>query len=130
VDQGARSANYAVVLQVEPLQVELTERRTLLDDSELVLTQWVRRYVYEHGLFVGDTLLVTQMPNNDFLVSDVVSSNRIEEGIDHPSGDLVSFTSRNGHIVERIPRLDNDGTVIGEIAVYGPGQLRSDGSPT
>lgn len=128
IAQGVREVHYGIVRQVSPLQVEIEGRSLVLDENDLVVTQWVRRYGYDYGLSVGDTVLVSHMPNDDFVVHDVVSTDRIEQGLDQSSAVTVSLTSRNGHIVRKAPYLANDGTLIGYTPVYT--DLSSDGAPT
>lgn len=115
------------MLQADPLQVELQDRKLVLDDDSLVVSQWVRRYSYDHGLVVGDTLLVSQMPSGDFLAHDVVSTQTIESGPDLDNVAAVNLTSRNGHIAHKVPFLAEDGTVLGYIAIYTT--VTGDGTP-
>lgn len=134
VEQGRRAAQYAVVRQVNPLQIELTQHRLLLTEDDLVISQWVRRYGYDYGLKVGDTVLVSHMPNDDFVVHDVISTGKAEEGIDNsvdqivasgdptwsgadPQGGSVTVTA-NHHIAKKQPVRDVNGTIIGWVPVY------------
>lgn len=64
----------AVVRQVAPLRVELTESRIFLDEDDLSLGQWVRRYEKDKGLKVGDSLVVTPLHSGDWVASEVLSS--------------------------------------------------------
>lgn len=128
IAQGVREMHYGVVRQVTPLQVEIEGRSLVLEEDDLVITQWVRRYGYDYGLGVGDTVLVSHMPNDDFVVHDVVSTDKIEQGTDQSTTVTVSLTSRNGHIVRKTPVRANDGTVIGYTPVYT--DLSGDGAPT
>lgn len=118
---------YAIVRSADPLQVELQDRGLVLGEDELVVSQWVRFYDYQHNLEVGDTLLVTQMRNGDFLAHDVISTQKIERGLDPDNDSGVAFSSRNGGIVARVPYLDDDGGIIGYVAVHNP--LHGDAAP-
>lgn len=119
--------HYATVRGLDPFQVELQDRRLILDEDDLVITQWVRRYGYDYGLQVGDTVLVHHMPNDDFVVADVVSTDDIPEGFGASDTTTVSLTSRNGHILRSVPFYGADGTIIGRIPVYTA--LTGDGAP-
>jgi hypothetical protein len=127
LSSDVREVHYADVRSTNPLQVELQGRRLVLDEDHLVVTQWVRQYDYQHGLQVGDTVVVSHMSNDDFLVHDVVSTNKMEAGADEGTRATVSLTSRNGHIVGTVPYLGDDGTVIGYLPLYS--SLTSDGPP-
>jgi hypothetical protein len=118
---------YARVLKVSPLQVELLGRRATISEENLVVTQWVRHYEYQFGLGIGDTVVVDRMPNDDFLVSDVVSTNAMEATLDPASATVVSLTSRNGHIIRSIPLKDATGAIVAVVA--GHSALTSDGAP-
>lgn len=123
-----KNTYYAVVRQVSPLQVELEGRRLLLDEDHLTVTQWVRRYGYDYGLTVGDTVLVSHMQNDDFVVHDVVSTAKVENGLDlgtiTASAD-PAWTVAGGaatpdrHIIKKVPLLDSTGNVLGYVPVYG-----------
>lgn len=73
VEYHARSSSYAQVIAVDPLAVALHGSDEVLDDSQLSLTQWVKRYDLDHTIDVGDTLVIHEMPNGDWLATDVVS---------------------------------------------------------
>lgn len=119
---------YGRVIVRSPLQIELLGQRVVLTEANLVVTQWVRRYEYEHGLAIGDTVVVDRMPNDDFLVSDVVSTNNAERSLDVAAATTVSLTSRNGHIIRSIPVKDEAGNIV--CLVPGYTSLSSDGAPT
>jgi hypothetical protein len=63
-------------------------------------------------------VLVTHMPNDDFVVHDVVSTAKIETGLDDGTRTGVSHPARNGTIVAEVPYLNADGTVLGVVPVY------------
>lgn len=46
------------VVSVDPLRIELHESRIVLDDSEVTLTQWMKRYHVVDGMDVGDTVIL------------------------------------------------------------------------
>lgn len=129
VAQGRRDALYGVVRQVSPLQIELEGHRLILNEDHLVVTQWVRRYGYDFGLAVGDTVLVAHMPNDDFVVHDVVGTGKVENGLDlgnivasadvtltDPQGGAIT---QNHHVTKKVPFLDMDGATIGYVAIWG-----------
>jgi hypothetical protein len=119
VEQGEHATHYGIVRQVAPLHVELTGRGLLLEEDHLIVSQWVRRYGYDFGLNVGDTVLVSHMPNDDFVVHDVVSTAKIETGLDDDTRTAVSLDSRNGEIVAKVPYLLENGTRLGYVPVFG-----------
>jgi hypothetical protein len=133
VGQLSRNVHYGIVRQVSPLQVELEGHDITLDEEELVVSQWVRRYGYDYGLNPGDTVLVAHMPNDDFVVHDVIATAKIENGLDldniaasadptlsgsDPQGGTVTITS-SAHITKKVPLLDATGAILGYIPVYG-----------
>jgi hypothetical protein len=135
LDAGAKNSHYAVVRQVSPLQVELSHSRLILTEDDLVITQWVRRYGYDYGLAVGDTVLVSHMPNDDFVVHDVIATAKAEQGIDNavdqivassdpvwagvaPAGGGAMTVTPDRHIVKKMPVRDVSGAVIGWTPVY------------
>lgn len=124
---AARGTYLARIVSLSPIQAELGTSGLPLTEDNMFLSQWVRRYDYDYGLLVGDTLIVTQMASDEFVAHDVVSSNKIEEGFDQPNVAAVSFTSRNGHINHKVPVLGPTGALLGYTPVYTT--LTSDGAP-
>lgn len=129
-----RNTHYATVQQVSPLQVELHGSRLLLTEDDLVVTQWVRRYGYDYGLKVGDTVVVSHMPNDDFVVHDVVSTGKVEDGFDlgtivhsadpvwsgvAPGGGGAMTVTPDFHIVKKVTVRDSDGVIVGYVPIYG-----------
>lgn len=127
--------HYAIVRQVSPLQVELASNRLLLTEDDLIVSQWVRRYGYDYGLNVGDTVLVSHMPNDDFVVHDVISAAKIEQGLDNavdqiqdsadptwsgvaPAGGGAMAVTADRHVIKKQPVRDANGAVIGWTPVY------------
>lgn len=136
VQAGVKTSHYAVVRSVSPLQVELENHGLVLTEDDLVISQWVRRYGYDYGLLVGDTVLVSHMPNDDFVVHDVISTAKIETGLDAgvtqivhsddpvwsgvaPGGGGAMTVTPNFHIIKKVPYRNDAGTVIGYIPIYG-----------
>lgn len=126
IEASKQGTYIARIVTLDPIQAELGSSGLQLNEDNLILSQWVRRYDYDYGLRVGDNLIVTQMTNAEFVAHDVVSSNKIDEGIDFPNRGTVSLTSRNGHIIRELPVLE-DGVPIGVIPVYNA--MTSDGTP-
>jgi hypothetical protein len=116
--QNAHRTFYARILQLDPLQAEVTTNRLMLDEDDIVLSQGVRRYDYDYGLEVGDTLLVSQMPNDDFLAHDVVTQYPTLEGADSTTPSDANYQTSHGKIVAAIDVTDSDGNVIGQQPVY------------
>lgn len=77
-DYGRREPVYGAVISTKPLVAQLHGSSLELDADALVLTQSVRRYDRDHTIDVGDTLVVSAMPNGDWLVTDVVSSKDLD----------------------------------------------------
>lgn len=130
-----QSRFYAQVRRINPLQIELLDKRVTVSEENLVVTQWVRRYEYEHGLGIGDTVVVDRMPNGDFLVSDVVSTNEVQAGLGEatavttsadpifsgvaPAGGGAMTVTPDRHIVKKVAYRDEAGIVIGYVPIYG-----------
>lgn len=72
-----RHPQYARVLTTDPLEVELVESKHILEEEDLVLSQWVSRYDTDHTIDPGDTALVQPMRNGDWLVTDIVSEKAV-----------------------------------------------------
>lgn len=70
---GDRHPQYATVLSTEPWEVELHSGRIVLTEEDLTITQWVEKYDFDHVVEDGDTVLVHEMSNGDWVVTDVVS---------------------------------------------------------
>jgi microcystin-dependent protein len=79
-------ADYGIVRQVDPLQVELGHTNFVLDSDELVVTQEVRRYDATTGLQVGDALGLMPMESGEYLAVGVVSNESDPEAAVDPSG--------------------------------------------
>jgi hypothetical protein len=112
-----RGPYYAKIVALNPLQAEVTSQRIVLDEDDMVLSQWVRRYDWEYELAVGDTLVVSRMPNEDWLAHDVVTHNAQNEGADPTDPDppdLGNFVN----LVAQIAVTDVDGNITGYIPVY------------
>lgn len=72
-NRHSRHPRYAEVVATSPLTARLNDTGLTLSDEALMLSQWARKYDYDHTIDVGDTLLITEMSDGDWLVSDVVS---------------------------------------------------------
>jgi hypothetical protein len=65
------------IVDLTPLTVELAESRDVIDEHEgLVMTQWVRKYMLDVGLEVGDDVLVDHRAGH-WIVVDVLSDNEV-----------------------------------------------------
>lgn len=65
-----------VVKRVKPLQVDPTDLDYVLDEDDVTLSQWVRRYHKEVKIKVGDNLVLHFVGNN-WLAVDVISDSEI-----------------------------------------------------
>ncbi len=74
--EGDSNVQLGDVLSTSPLQVELHDSRVVLDDTELTLTQWMKRYDVVDTIDVGDTVLLVRKHTGGeihWLVSDCLS---------------------------------------------------------
>jgi hypothetical protein len=113
---------FAVVLRLNPLQVEFTESRLVLDDDDLTIAQSVRKYDLDHGLKVGDTVLVQPVGDGDYVIVAVVSEKHAFEGSD-TSPVLGAGTIGGGSgtaIVGTVPFRDASGAIIGRLPLLPP----------
>ena len=77
--ERARTTHYAHVSASEPLEVTLGHADVVLSEpDDLTLSQNVRQYHAQYGLSVGDTLIVAQMADGDWVALDVQGSGDIE----------------------------------------------------
>lgn len=74
----ARHPVYAEVVDTDPIQVELHDTELTMEaGDDLTLTQHVRWYDSQWGVEIGDTLLVRQMSNGDWVATDVISETEV-----------------------------------------------------
>jgi hypothetical protein len=134
VTQG-QARFYARVMKLNPLGIEVLDKRVTISEENILITQWVRRYEYEHGLGIGDTVVVDRMPTGDFLVSDVVSTKDIQGGPGEfgavvassdptwtgtaPAGGGGMTVNPSHHIIKKVPYRDESGNVVGYVPIYG-----------
>jgi hypothetical protein len=119
IESARRETHFAVVRQANPLQVEIEDHGLVLDEEDLHVTQWVRRYDYDHNLQVGDTVLVAHMPNDDFVVHDVIGTGKAEAGLDLANVSASSDPSGAQHVIKKVPMLDDAGNILGYVPIYG-----------
>lgn len=74
-NQSNRAPHYGVVLSTDPWEVEMHDGELLLEADDLVVTQWVEKYHVLYGVDVGDTVVITEMRDGDWMLSDVISDN-------------------------------------------------------
>lgn len=67
-----------IVRQVNPLKVELTTHDVTLEESDLLLGSWVRRYDVIWGLAVNDALVLMLLASGDWYVADVLTQNTVQ----------------------------------------------------
>lgn len=118
---GPQPPKYAIVMQIDPLVVELTDHRIQLTDEEIVLTQSARKYDLEHGIQEGDTVLMVLVGNGDWVLSGVVSEKVTFGGASTKAvvtGGRV-FASGTGvtstPITHAVPYYDESGVILGYI---------------
>lgn len=68
-----RGPHYATVLEVDPISAEVHDLNLLLEDEDLSLCQQVRFYHEQFGIDEGDTLLVHEMGDGDWVATAVLS---------------------------------------------------------
>lgn len=87
----------AVIRRLEPLQAELTESNILLDEDDMSLSQGVRRYDIDKGLAVNDALVVTPLPNGDWIAHEVQSKNEPSRNLETVESKPKVTGSRGGN---------------------------------
>lgn len=128
---GPQPPKYGIVLGLDPFTVELAEHRIQLTDDDLVLTQSARRYSLDHGIKVGDVVVVTQMGNGDWVLSEIVSDKTTFAGPDmttvppdgrefdtyvfHAGTSDASLTGGTTTIIALVPFRDSGGVIVGYI---------------
>lgn len=118
-----KEVQMAVVRQIDPIAVEVTESHLYLDDDDLTLSQDVRVYERQYGLKVGDTVTVTPIGRGDYVVSDVVSDKYQFEGADtNPvlGAGTIGGTGPGTAIIGTVSFYDKDGNVIGRLPLLAP----------
>lgn len=73
-----RDGLYAEVAQADPLILKPHGTSLVLTEDALEPTQRVKQHIKDHGLSTDDTVLVLQMPNDDWVVLDVVTDQLAE----------------------------------------------------
>lgn len=70
----AKQPRLAEVVDDDPITVEPHDIQVeLVDGKSLTLTQWVRAYHLQHVIDIGDTLIIQQMPNDEWVAVDVIA---------------------------------------------------------
>src|SRR5438309_1285435 len=85
----SRETAYAVISQLDPIQaLRTSDSPPLTEDDDLLLGHAVKQYQVDYGLEVGDTLLVHEMGDGNYAVSDVLHDNPAESmpGPEGPPG--------------------------------------------
>lgn len=117
----------ALVISKKPFTVEIVGTSIRLDADTLLVTNSVRLYDKDHGIRVGDTVLVFH-DGEDWIVTDVVAAEDADfAGVGTTvlaasdpiySGDDVTVTPSH-HIVGKIIVTDASGTTVGVVPVFG-----------
>jgi hypothetical protein len=72
VREEVRVPQRAVVLDTEPLEVELTHSRLVLDNEDLIISQSVRQYESDYGINVGDGLMLVPVEGDEWVAAAVI----------------------------------------------------------
>lgn len=68
-----RGPHYATVLTIDPISAEVHDIRLLLDAEDITLCQQVRFYDAQFGIEEGDTLLVHEMTDGDWVATAILA---------------------------------------------------------
>lgn len=77
---ASQTPQRAVILRLDPLQIELAHSALTLDDSQFTLSHSVRKYDAQYGLSVGDTLIVTPVAGGDLVATAVIAAANATSG--------------------------------------------------
>lgn len=121
----------AIVRRLDPLTVEVTHGGITLDETEFMMTHAVRMYDWQHGIAVGDVLLLTPSPQGDYHASAVIAVASQHAGMKHPhatgggtlggggtvtvGGTPYSVAGGGTPLVGTVPYYDKDGKKVGDI---------------
>ena len=72
VREEVRVPQRAVVLDTDPLEVELTHSRLVLDNEDLIIAQSVRQYESDYGIEVGDGLVLLPVAGDEWVAAAVI----------------------------------------------------------
>jgi Collagen triple helix repeat (20 copies) len=72
VRETVRVPQRAIVLDTEPLEVELTHSRLVLDNEDLIISQSVRQYESDYGINVGDGLVLVPVEGDEWVAAAVI----------------------------------------------------------
>jgi hypothetical protein len=73
IRETMRIPQRAVVLDIEPLEVELTHGRLVLDNEDLIVSQSVRQYDNDYGINVGDVLVLVPVEGEEWVAAGVIA---------------------------------------------------------
>lgn len=115
-----------LVVGVDPLEVQLLGADIRVEADHLLLGSWVRSYDRRYGISEGDTLIVSQLgQDDDFFVLDVIGDEDFDLGDDPDElDDTVNYNTGSGHIRVTVPYYDQDGTKLGVLVLYDEATLR------
>lgn len=125
IHQNVAKMQKALVVDDEPLTVELLNSDIRIDEDHLLLGSWSRYYDSRYTIDVGDALIVTPLNDSDgdWFVSDVLASDDFDLA-DHPEdGDYDPVQTLMGKVLGQIPYKDQDGSDIGTLLTYDPNTL-------
>ena len=120
VREGVKESHRALVLEVDPLKVEITGSGLIvLEEEDLMISQHLRKYHRDHKVVPGDTLAVIPVHGDEWVATDVISTKDTFEGADTESvaaggrvfGAGTDFTSTT--IIGLVPFRDENENIIG-----------------
>jgi hypothetical protein len=108
---------YAIIRSLPPnLNVELADARLVLTDDDVTLGDSVRRYDQEHGLAVGDTLVLVQGAEGQWSAIDVHSARELGGRV---GSAVTPASSLAGHsVIGKLRVYDDNGSPVGWVPVY------------
>lgn len=123
----SRPVEQAIVQTIDPLSAELLSGGLVLDDGQLVLGTWARKYDQDHGIEVGDTLTVVEVAGDDYVVLEVHGEKEVLRGVGTVAAagttKALSVTGGGGGTVNMavahwLEAFDADGNSIGWVPVF------------
>lgn len=117
----------AEVMGTDPLSARLIDTTNpgsalFLTDDDLLLSAQVRMYDLYWTIETGDTLILQQQPNDQFLVVGVLSPKDLNP-VHAPIAEEHTLHTDHGQVVGRIDAYTEDGTPLGVILIYDPDTL-------
>ncbi len=119
---------YAVVRRANaPFVIEMLDSKAVLneDDGEFVTSAWLRRYDADHGIQVGDTVILGTHPDGTLVAKDIVTLKDVTKGVRTDITDTKSsiltvdyVPTDHGHVLGFLDVHDKDSNKVGVSLVY------------